>query len=319
MSSVDRLLKSKEEHDSAITSETKLEITARDALPVSNSSELVMLDELAFQSLKIGEASIPPDQGEDKLIETVYNAKDEETAKEDCVDGVKNLSSESTCRPTNLQLPDEQLDVKSATKPPEDTATHEDLLKAAERTLMDMKKKSRSFHAPREDSADDFYSMFNPYTPSESVDLPDFFPSEPSPNLAPESTEAVQVIPSTTAESDKNISEATLYRLANNWSEFTASANIYSLALSGTHIWFTDKSDNLYYSAIGEMKGVLWRKVGDPASQIAVSPSGHIVWRLHKGRVFAGTKITHRRPEGLKWVEAVRDVRFISVDDHCAW
>jgi hypothetical protein len=59
--------------------------------------------------------------------------------------------------------------------------------------------------------------------------------------------------------------------------------------------------------------------VNEPANQISVSPSGHIVWRLHRGRVFAGTKITHKRPEGLKWVEAVQNVVYISVDDHCAW
>jgi hypothetical protein len=49
--------------------------------------------------------------------------------------------------------------------------------------------------------------------------------------------------------------------LANTWSEFTAPANIYSLALSGTHVWFTDKSENLYYCALGGQKGILWRKV----------------------------------------------------------
>ncbi|XP_060581801.1 tectonin beta-propeller repeat-containing protein 2-like [Ruditapes philippinarum] len=53
--------------------------------------------------------------------------------------------------------------------------------------------------------------------------------------------------------------------------------------------------------------------------QISVSPDGNIVWALNKYTVYAGTKITPRRPEGMKWVEAVRDVSFICVDNNCAW
>jgi hypothetical protein len=67
--------------------------------------------------------------------------------------------------------------------------------------------------------------------------------------------------------------EATLHRLANTWSEFTAPANIYSLALSGTHVWFTDKSENLYYSALGGQKGILWRKVCSKAKVKSKSKS----------------------------------------------
>ncbi|RUS76520.1 hypothetical protein EGW08_015713, partial [Elysia chlorotica] len=107
--------------------------------------------------------------------------------------------------------------------------------------------------------------------------------------------------------------------IANSWSEITAPANIYSLAVSDNHVWFTDKSENIYYSSLQEGKGIVWRKATGCASQISVSPSGNIVWRLCKGVVFAGTKISTRHPEGLKWVEAVREVQYIAVSNTCAW
>ena len=111
----------------------------------------------------------------------------------------------------------------------------------------------------------------------------------------------------------------TASHVANSWSEITAPANIYSLAVSDHHVWFTDKSENIYYSSLQGAKGIVWRKATGYASQISVSPSGSIVWRLHKGVVHAGTKISTRHPEGLKWVEAVREVQYITVFNNCAW
>ena len=53
--------------------------------------------------------------------------------------------------------------------------------------------------------------------------------------------------------------------------------------------------------------------------KISVSSSGWIVWRLHKSSVYAGTNITPRAPQGMKWVEIAREVAFITVDDNVAW
>lgn len=200
----------------------------------------------------------------------------------------------------------------------------EDPLVAAEKTLMAMKWGKGSFIAKR-DSSYDIYS--NVYSPSEDFDFSSF-PDPKQPSLSAASSASGDPV-SGTGHQDSNSSkestqekmfpEAAQQRLANSWSEFTAPANIYSLGLSTTHVWFSDKSENLYYSSLAESKGIVWRKVADPANQISVAPLGHIVWRLHRGTVYASTKITHRRPEGLKWVEAVRDVSYISADDHCAW
>ncbi|KAL8602690.1 hypothetical protein ACOMHN_058643 [Nucella lapillus] len=199
----------------------------------------------------------------------------------------------------------------------------EDAMAAAERTLDSMTQRY-SLPVKKQDSADDFYSMFaSPYSPTDPLESPPLTPSLTSSSSVESdrhsAAERGRSSGSRSSEGGGGAMEGSLQKLANSWSEFTAPANIYSLALSSSHVWFTDKSENLYYSALGGVKGMVWRKVGESAGQVAVSPSGHIVWRLHRGRVFAGTKITHRRPEGLKWVEAVNNVAHIAVDDHCAW
>lgn len=174
------------------------------------------------------------------------------------------------------------------------------------------------------DPNDDFYTNYeSPLSPDYEPESPVFPKVDVHPLIQGGDGKAASVDrrDSATGSQEHRISagEATLQRLANTWSAFSAPANIYSVALSDTHVWFTDKSENVYYSCLGGSKGIVWRKVDDSANQISVSPSGHIVWRLHRGRGYAGTKITQRHPEGMKSVEAVRDVTYISVDDTCAW
>lgn len=202
-------------------------------------------------------------------------------------------------------------------------AEGEDPLLAAEKAL-DYMTRQQMVPVKKEQSVDDFYSMFSgPCSPTDPLESPTFMPKEHRSfsefeSGTPEADRRISM-DSGGLGSEKSLPEPMLHKLANSWSKFTTPANIYSLGLSSTHIWFTAKGETLYYSALGGVKGIVWHKVLEPANQISVSPSGHIVWRLYRGRVFAGTKITQRRPEGLKWVEAVRDVAHISVDDNCAW
>ena len=105
----------------------------------------------------------------------------------------------------------------------------------------------------------------------------------------------------------------------NMWTEISAQGNLLSLCASSTHVWYTDKSCNIWYSALTG-PGLTWRKASGYATQVSVSPLGSIVWRVYKGVAYAGTKITTKSPEGLKWVQAVQgDVAYICVDETCAW
>lgn len=162
----------------------------------------------------------------------------------------------------------------------------------------------------RDNSADDFYSLFLDTSPESPIS------PEAKPRLAP--PKQVAALPAE-VERSTEMQDVAECRLVNTWSEFMTPANIYSLVVSNSHIWFTDKNENIYYSTVGTPKGIQWRKATGRANQISVSPSGQIVWRLHRGTVYAGTKISSRHPEGLKWVEAIRDVLTISVDNDCAW
>ncbi|XP_071079116.1 tectonin beta-propeller repeat-containing protein 2-like [Haliotis cracherodii] len=183
--------------------------------------------------------------------------------------------------------------------------------------------RKRGIYMTSDTSTEDFYKK---YMSQSSIDSnitspaglkqisPKPEPDQVSPEDVPPPASAV-----TSSAADDKVAAGTLLKLANSWSEIITPTNVYSLCVSETHIWFTDKSENIYYSSLSGVKGVVWRKASGQAKQISVSSSGSIVWRLQKNTVYAGTKLSARRPEGLKWVEAVKDVSYISVDDKCAW
>ncbi|KAH3859308.1 tectonin beta-propeller repeat-containing protein 2-like isoform X2 [Dreissena polymorpha] len=159
-------------------------------------------------------------------------------------------------------------------------------------------------------ATEDFYSKYSVSSPSESM-LPTI--PETATNNDIINTKGV---PNNVCDSPSLLLAAKL--LANIWTEIGANGNIYSLSVSSTHVWITDRSTNIFYAPLGE-PGISWKKAIGNASQISVSKDGSIVWALNKGVVSAGTKITPKRPEGMKWVEAVRDVAYIFVDETCAW
>jgi len=107
--------------------------------------------------------------------------------------------------------------------------------------------------------------------------------------------------------------------LVNNWVQLPAPANVGSLSVSSRHVWFTDVGGQLFYShLLGP--GLHWFVVTTaPAHQVAVSPSGSLVWRLDGGSAFAALNVSNRQPWGTQWIEVARDVAHISVDDNVAW
>ncbi|XP_013385306.1 tectonin beta-propeller repeat-containing protein 2-like isoform X1 [Lingula anatina] len=106
--------------------------------------------------------------------------------------------------------------------------------------------------------------------------------------------------------------------VSESWTECTLQGNLQDLTVSSKHVWYVDRSDRIFWAPINE-HGLPWKQLDVKANQLAVSPNGLIVWRLFNGVVFAGTKISTKNPGGQKWVEALRDVTRISVDDTSAW
>lgn len=171
-------------------------------------------------------------------------------------------------------------------------------------------------------SCDDFYAQYN--TSANTTSTSGSGLSECSENpLSGGETEEPEEIFDNKSESVKvcdqdsdNINKSS--KVFNTWTEVVTSGNLLSLVVSDLHIWCTDRSSNIWYSNI-KSPGIKWVKANGYAKQISVSPSGMIVWRVYKDTVYAGTKITSKHPEGMKWVEAIRGVQSVSVDNYSAW
>ncbi|XP_061173817.1 tectonin beta-propeller repeat-containing protein 2-like isoform X2 [Saccostrea echinata] len=157
---------------------------------------------------------------------------------------------------------------------------------------------------------DDFYKMFTSNTNMTSQKDVTEHPLMPS---TTEEQEENEIVCSEKVEMDEPS-----YKVINNWSEIFTPGNLSCLCLTDTHIWHVDRSSNLWHCSLTN-PGLKWQKANGYAKMIAVSRSGSIVWRLYKDTVYAGTKLTAKHPEGLKWIEAVREVQYISVDETVAW
>lgn len=159
-------------------------------------------------------------------------------------------------------------------------------------------------------SFEDFYSKYAPESPSEMSSLTSISSLSDKNNDFADNKGAADLVPASVLPN--------FMKAMNSWTEITTPGNIYSMSISATHAWITDRSTNIFYSALAG-PGLTWKKASGNASQISVSKDGNIVWALNRGVVSAGTKITAKRPEGMKWVEAVKNVSYICVDDTCAW
>ena len=161
-----------------------------------------------------------------------------------------------------------------------------------------------TLYKTRSISQDDFYSEYGPNSPESLSSHSSLHPSDSM-------TDSIHIL-----DVPQNVS---MGKSVNMWTEISAQGNMLSLCASTTHVWYTDKSANIFYSTLTG-PGLSWRKASGYATQVSVSPMGNIVWRLYKGVAYAGTKITAKSPEGMKWVQAVQgDVAYISVDETCAW
>ena len=103
------------------------------------------------------------------------------------------------------------------------------------------------------------------------------------------------------------------------WGDYTIPfSQITSLSASNTLLWCVGENGALQYAKLSG-PGLLWMKAKVPAQQIVTSSSGCIVWRLYQESVYAVIGGTARKPTGEKWMEVVKDVKYIAVDDTSAW
>ena len=166
-------------------------------------------------------------------------------------------------------------------------------------------------------SADDFYKKYS----SSTYSLSSLAGTTEHP-LTPNNDDNEDDIPEQEKLESIQVSgpseEIPSYKLVNNWMEIMTQGNVTSLAMSHNHVWYTDKSNSLQYSSLLG-SGIQWHKAVGNCRQITVSNSGSIIWRLDNSKAYAGSKITAKQPWGTRWLDAVREAKYIAVNDNCAW
>ncbi len=264
-------------------------------------------------------------------IQTVnYEMKEPSCIPDSCreVDSV----SRSIAKATGMNL-DEQASAAiakssvSGTDPPSSESPTMNKEDAAGDTHSQSLQKLRPQNS--ESDQDDIYSKYGSYssaatpvtppTPSTSIQDSIEYPGNTQRDETP-STGSSSFQPRHQLGSPEDDNAVATAPFANTWMEFAIPVSgIESVAISGKHIWCVDSKTFHVHMAALSGPGLKWRKLKVHAKQIAVSPSGSIIWKLHKNTVSVARGITMRAPSGTSWLEIAKEVSYISVDEHSAW
>lgn len=116
--------------------------------------------------------------------------------------------------------------------------------------------------------------------------------------------------------------DATLLKsdqFAESWMGYSGpGCGILSLAVSEKYIWCLDYKGSLFCSALPG-SGLRWQKFEDAVQQVAVSPSGALLWKIEQksNRAFACGKVTIKGKR--HWYEALPQAVFVALSDDTAW
>ncbi|KAM8921078.1 tectonin beta-propeller repeat-containing protein 2 [Pelodytes ibericus] len=108
-------------------------------------------------------------------------------------------------------------------------------------------------------------------------------------------------------------------QLSESWMVYSGPANgILSLVISEKYIWCLDYKGCLYCSALPGA-GLRWQKFEDAVQQVAVSPSGTLLWKIEQktDKAFACGKVTIKGKR--HWYEALPQASFVALSDDTAW
>ncbi|KAM4664262.1 tectonin beta-propeller repeat-containing protein 2 [Discoglossus pictus] len=108
-------------------------------------------------------------------------------------------------------------------------------------------------------------------------------------------------------------------QLAESWMVYSGPGNgILGLVVSEKYIWCLDYKGSLYCSALPGA-GLRWQKFEDAVQQVAVSPSGALLWKVEQksNKAFACGKVTIKGKR--HWYEALPQAAFVALSDDTAW
>ncbi|XP_030307651.1 tectonin beta-propeller repeat-containing protein 2 [Calypte anna] len=119
-----------------------------------------------------------------------------------------------------------------------------------------------------------------------------------------------------------NLDEMVLLKsdqFAESWMGYSGPGyGILSLVVSEKYIWCLDYRGSLYCSAL-PAAGLRWQKFEDGVQQVAVSPSGSLLWKIEQktNKAFACGKVTIKGKR--HWYEALPQAVFVALSDDTAW
>uniref|UniRef100_A0A8C0GXN0 Tectonin beta-propeller repeat containing 2 n=1 Tax=Chelonoidis abingdonii TaxID=106734 RepID=A0A8C0GXN0_CHEAB len=108
-------------------------------------------------------------------------------------------------------------------------------------------------------------------------------------------------------------------QFAESWMGYSGPGyGILSLVVSEKYIWCLDYKGSLYCSALPSA-GLRWQKFEDAVQQVAVSPSGALLWKIEQktNKAFACGKVTIKGKR--HWYEALPQTVFVALSDDTAW
>ncbi|XP_067847878.1 tectonin beta-propeller repeat-containing protein 2 [Heptranchias perlo] len=108
-------------------------------------------------------------------------------------------------------------------------------------------------------------------------------------------------------------------QFAESWMGYSGPGySILSLVVSEKHIWCLDYKGGLYCSPfLGT--SLRWQKFEDGVQQVAVSPSGVLLWKIEQksSKAFACGKVTMKGKR--HWYEALPHAAYVALSDDTAW
>ncbi|XP_056667206.1 tectonin beta-propeller repeat-containing protein 2 isoform X3 [Monodelphis domestica] len=119
-----------------------------------------------------------------------------------------------------------------------------------------------------------------------------------------------------------NLEETVLLKsdqFAESWMGYSGPGyGILSLVVSEKYVWCLDYKGGLYCSSLPSA-GIRWQKFEDAVQQVAVSPSGALLWKIEQksNKAFACGKVTIKGKR--HWYEALPQAVFVALSDDTAW
>ncbi|XP_032882387.1 tectonin beta-propeller repeat-containing protein 2 isoform X2 [Amblyraja radiata] len=108
-------------------------------------------------------------------------------------------------------------------------------------------------------------------------------------------------------------------QFAESWMGYSGPGyNMLSLVVSEKHIWCLDCKGGLYCSPFFST-GLRWQKFEDGVQQVAVSPSGVLLWKIEQksSKAYACGKVTMKGKR--HWYEALPNAAYVALSDDAAW